>query len=51
MVTENQGSLTFEERRLLAVKAVSRLIAHSEAKRLFQTRELAEVMAACIPHS
>lgn len=51
MVTENEGSLTFEERHSLAVKSVNRLIADAEAKRLFQTRELAEVMAACIQES
>jgi hypothetical protein len=51
MVTENEGSLTFEERRSVAVKAVNRLIADAEAKRLLQNRELAEVIAACIQDS
>jgi hypothetical protein len=37
-----------EERRELAVKAVNRLIADAEAKRLLENKELTETIAACI---
>lgn len=37
-----------EERRALAVKAVSRLIVDVETKRLLENKELAEVIAVCI---
>jgi hypothetical protein len=37
-----------EERRSLATKAVNRLIADAEAKRLLENKELAEVIAVCI---
>jgi len=40
--------MRYEDRRELAVKAVNRLIADVEAKRLLQNKELAEVIAACI---
>jgi len=40
--------MRYEGRRELAVKAVNRLIADVEAKRLLQNKELAEVIAACI---
>jgi hypothetical protein len=35
-------------RRELAVKAVNRLIADVEAKRLLENKELAELIAACV---
>jgi hypothetical protein len=37
-----------EERRALAIKAVSRLIVDAETKRLLENKELAEVIAVCI---
>jgi hypothetical protein len=44
----SQNEFTAEERRELAVKAVNRLIADAEAKRLLENKELAETIAACI---
>jgi hypothetical protein len=41
-------AMRYEDRRELAVKAVNRLIADVEAKRLLENKELAEVIAACI---
>jgi hypothetical protein len=47
-MSQNEEVFTAEERRELAVKAVNRLIADSEAKRLLENKELAETIAACI---
>jgi hypothetical protein len=44
----SQNEFTAEERRVLAVKAVNRLIADAEAKRLLENKELTETIAACI---
>jgi hypothetical protein len=40
--------MRYEHRRELAVKAVNRLIADVEAKRLLENKELAETIAVCI---
>jgi hypothetical protein len=40
-----------DERRMLAITAVNRLIADVEAKRLLENKELAEVIAACVRES
>ena len=47
-MSQNEEVFTAEQRRELAVKAVSRLIADAEAKRLLENKELAETIAACI---
>ncbi len=47
-MSQNEEVFTAEQRRELAVKAVNRLIADSEAKRLLENKELAETIAACI---
>jgi hypothetical protein len=47
-MSQNEEVFTAEERRELAVKAVNRLIADAEAKRLLENKELAETIAACI---
>jgi hypothetical protein len=47
-MSQNEEVFTTEERRELAVKAVNRLIADAEAKRLMENKELAETIAACI---
>jgi hypothetical protein len=47
-MSQNEEVFTAEERRELAVKAVNRLIADAEAKRLMENKELAETIAACI---
>ena len=47
-MSQNKEVFTAEERRELAVKAVNRLIADAEAKRLLENKELAETIAACI---
>jgi hypothetical protein len=47
-MSQNEGVFNAEERRELAVKAVNRLIADAEAKRLLENKELAETIAACI---
>ena len=44
-------SLSPEERRAIAVKAVNRLIADVEAKRLLENKELAERIAVCVRDS
>jgi hypothetical protein len=47
-MSQNKEEFTTEERRELAVKAVNRLIADAEAKRLLENKELTETIAACI---
>jgi hypothetical protein len=47
-MSQNEEVFTEEERRELAVKAVNRLIADAEAKRLLENKELTETIAACI---
>jgi hypothetical protein len=47
-MSQNEEVFTAEQRRELAVKAVNRLIADAEAKRLMENKELAETIAACI---
>ena len=47
-MSQNEEVFTAEERHELAVKAVNRLIADAEAKRLLENKELAETIAACI---
>jgi hypothetical protein len=47
-MSQNEEVFTAEERRVLAVKAVNRLIADAEAKRLLENKELTETIAACI---
>lgn len=48
LMSQNEVVFTVEERRELAVKAVKRLIADAEAKRLLENQEVAETIAACI---
>jgi hypothetical protein len=47
-MSQNEEVFIEEERRELAVKAVNRLIADAEAKRLLENKELTETIAACI---
>jgi hypothetical protein len=47
-MNQNEEVFTAEQRRELAVKAVNRLIADAEAKRLLENKELTETIAACI---
>ena len=47
-MSQNEEVFTAEQRRELAVKAVNRLIADAEAKRLLENKELTETIAACI---
>jgi hypothetical protein len=47
-MSQNQEAFTAEERRELAVKAVNRLIADAEAKRLLENKELTETITVCI---
>jgi hypothetical protein len=47
-MSQNEEVFTAEQRRELAVKAVNRLIADAEAKRLAENKELTETIAACI---
>ena len=47
-MSQNEEKFTAEERRAIAVKAVNRLIADAEAKRLLGNKELAETIAVCI---
>ncbi len=47
-MSHNEEVFNAEERRELAVKAVNRLIADAEAKRLPENKELTEAIAACI---
>jgi hypothetical protein len=47
-MSRKEEVFTAEERRELALKAVNRLIADAEAKRLLENKELAETIAACI---
>ena len=47
-ISQNEEVFTAEERHELAVKAVNRLIADAEAKRLLENKELTETIAACI---
>jgi hypothetical protein len=47
-MSQNEEVFTSGERRELAVKAVKRLIADAEAKRLPENKELTEIIAACI---
>jgi hypothetical protein len=47
-MSENGEVFTTEEKRELATKAVNRLIADAEAKRLLENKELTETIAVCI---
>ena len=47
-MSQNEEVFTEEERRELAVKAVNRLIADAEAKRLPENKELTETITVCI---
>jgi hypothetical protein len=47
-MSQNEEVFTAEERRELAVKAVNRLIADAEAKRLPENKELTETITVCI---
>jgi hypothetical protein len=47
-MSQNEEVFTAEERHELAVKAVNRLIADAEAKRLLENKELTDTIAACI---
>jgi hypothetical protein len=47
-MSQNEEVFTAEERHDLAVKAVNRLIADVEAKRLLENKELTETIAACV---
>jgi hypothetical protein len=47
-MSQNEEVFTEKERRELAVKAVNRLIADAEAKRLPENKELTETIAVCI---
>jgi hypothetical protein len=47
-MSQNEEVFTAEERRELAVKAVNRLIADAEAKRLPENKELTETIRVCI---
>ena len=47
-MSENEKLFTNDERRAISVKAVNRLIADIEAKRLPENKELAEIIAVCI---
>jgi hypothetical protein len=46
-MSQNEEVFTAEERRELAGKAVNRLIADAEAKRLPENKELTETIVAC----
>ena len=50
-MSQNEEVFSAEERRAIAVKAVNRLIADAEAKRLPENKELAETIAGCIGES
>jgi hypothetical protein len=47
-MSQNEEEFTTEERGELAVKAVNRLTADTQAKRLLENKELTETIAACI---
>jgi hypothetical protein len=47
-MSQNEEEFTTEERGELAVKAVNRLTADAQAKRLLENKELTETIAACI---
>ena len=47
-MSQNKEEFTTEERRELAVKAVNRLTADAQAKRLLENKELTETIVACI---
>ena len=47
-MSQNEEVFTAEERDKLAVKAIHRLIADAEAKRVLENKELTETIAACI---
>jgi hypothetical protein len=47
-MSQNEEVFTAEEKHKLAVKAVNRLIADAEARRLVENKELTETIAACI---
>ena len=47
-MNQNEEVFTEEDRRKLAIKAVNRLIADAEAKRLLENKELTETIAVCI---
>lgn len=46
-----KNEMSREERHALAVKAVNRLIADVEARRLLNNKELAKVISVCIRES
>ena len=50
-MSQNEEVFSAEERRAIAVKAVNRLIADAEAKRLPENKELAETIAVFIGES
>jgi hypothetical protein len=47
-MSQNKEGFTAKERRELAIKAVNRLIADAEAKRVLENKELTEIIEACI---
>lgn len=47
-MNQKEETFTLEERHVIAVRAVNRLIADTEAKRLRENKELAKVIAVCI---
>ena len=47
-MSQNEAVFAEQERRELAAKAVNRLIAVAEAKRLLENKEMTETIAACI---
>jgi hypothetical protein len=47
-MSQKKEEFNAKERHELAVKAVNRLIADAEAKRVMENKELTEAIAACI---
>lgn len=47
-MSQEEEVFTAEERRELGVKAVNRLIADADAKRLLENKELTDTIATCI---
>ena len=47
-MSQNKEGFTAKERRELAIKAVNRLIADAEAKRVLENKELTKIIEACI---
>jgi hypothetical protein len=50
-MSQGKEVFTAEKRRALAIKAVNRLIAAVQGKRLAENQELAETIAVCIQES